>query len=44
MSFNPLADKILNLNAWKIAVANLILQEKNYVLQPASGKVQAFSF
>lgn len=26
--FNPLADEIPNLNAWKIGVANLILQEK----------------
>lgn len=27
LSFNPLADKILNLNAWKIAVDNLILRK-----------------
>lgn len=44
LSFNLLADKILNLNAWKIAVDNLILRKKNYVLQPESGKVQAISF
>lgn len=28
LSFNPLADEILNLNAWKIAVDNLILRKK----------------
>lgn len=42
--FNLLADKILNLNAWKIAVDNLILRKKHYVLPPESGKVQAISF
>lgn len=44
LGFNLLAEKIPNLNAWKIGVANLILQEKSSVPQPASGKVQAFSF
>lgn len=44
LGFNLLADKIPDLDACKISVANLILQEKSNVPQPASGKVQALNF